>query len=306
MVAAAAAAASFFGLWTAVAAQGAMRQPTAVRPVAIRLSAAAQGSGVSTCEQEIEQNQLRRLPRLVIVGASFTAGIGSGPADSWAMLLARYLHWDAVLYGVPGAGYVRAGFDGEGPITAEVARLGLRALKPSLVIVQAGHNDIGVPPGLEQQRVEQAIASIRAAAPHAGIALVTVFTRQPPQPAAYQTDQAIVQAARAADSTVMITDPLTAGWEFPRAPDGLHPTAAGSAWIASQVAAMLRDHGVRPALTGFGQRPIICDRTYVAGGYRIGMADVASRVQAGRRNRTRVPPPGGDSASAVPPWLSAT
>ena len=40
-----------------------------------------------------------------------------------------------------------------------VDRIDLSALKPSLVIVQAGHDDIGVPPELERQRVEQAIAA---------------------------------------------------------------------------------------------------------------------------------------------------
>lgn len=46
---------------------------------------------------------------LAIVGASFTAGVGPGrPGQSWAVLLARLLHWDAVVYGDPGAGYVRA------------------------------------------------------------------------------------------------------------------------------------------------------------------------------------------------------
>ena len=106
------------------------------------------------------------------VGASFTAGVGSGPGRSWAVLLARRLHWNAVVYGVPGAGYVRPGARREGPVLAEADRLGLSVLKPSLVIVQAGHDDIGVPPELERQRVERAIAAIRADAPGARIALL--------------------------------------------------------------------------------------------------------------------------------------
>ena len=63
-----------------------------------------------------------------------------------------------------------------GPVAAEIARLDLRALAPALVIVQAGHDDIGVPLRLEQRRVEQAVALIHAEAPHARIALLTVFT----------------------------------------------------------------------------------------------------------------------------------
>ena len=76
---------------------------------------------------------------------------------------------------MPGAGYVRPGAGHGGPVAAEVARVGLRALAPSLIIVQAGHDDIGVPAALERQRVTQAIAAIRAQAPQARIALLTVF-----------------------------------------------------------------------------------------------------------------------------------
>ena len=42
---------------------------------------------------------------------------------------------------------------------------------------------------------------------------------------------------------------------------GLHPTAAGSAWIASKVGSILDGHGVRPAPAGAGPAPIICDHT---------------------------------------------
>ena len=177
----------------------------------------------------------------MIVGASFTAGVGSGsPGKSWAVVLARRLHWDAVVYGDPGAGYVRAGVGREGPVAAEIARVDLRAVAPALVIVQAGHDDIGVPPRLEQRRVEQAVALIQVEAPHARIALLTVFAGRSRPAAAYRTDRAIVTAGRAADRNVIIMDPLAAGWTFPRAHDGLHPTAPGSAWIARQVAAILR------------------------------------------------------------------
>ena len=54
-------------------------------------------------------------------------------------------------------------------------------------------------------------------------------------------------AGRAADRNVIIMDPLSAGWTFPRAHDVLHPTAPGSVWIAGQIAGILREHGVRPA-----------------------------------------------------------
>lgn len=266
MLAAVAAAASLLGLGAAAAVQGAIRpplaaaRPVAAYPVVLRQSGPEPGhqrSSVSACEKGLGPAR----PRLAVVGASFTAGVGAGQSRSWAVLLARRLHWDAVVYGVPGAGYVRAGTRGEGPVVAEVDRVDLSALKPSLIIVQAGHDDIGVPPELERQRVERAIALIRAEAPRARIALLTVFAGRSPRAAAYRTDLTIVAAARSADRAAIIIDPLTAGWRFPHVRDGLHPTAAGSAWIAGQVAAILRDRGVRPApaSAGIGPGPIVCD-----------------------------------------------
>jgi lysophospholipase L1-like esterase len=216
-------------------------------------------AGLASCEDRIESGAAGGgLPRLAIVGASFTAGVGPGnPLQSWAVLLARQLRWDAVVYGDPGAGYVRLGVGRQGPMAAEIARIGLRALKPALVIVQAGHDDIGVPTRLEERRVGQLVATIRAAAPQARIALLTVFAGRTRSAAAYRTDRAIVSAGTAADHQLIIMDPLAAGWTFARAGDGLHPSAAGDAWIARQADTILGARGVltRPA----GRGAVICD-----------------------------------------------
>jgi lysophospholipase L1-like esterase len=201
------------------------------------------------CEQRLKRSQGRdQAPVLAIAGASFTAGAGPGhPGQSWAVLLARLLHRDAVVDGDPGAGYVRAGAGRKGPVSAELGRIDLRALAPALVIVQAGHDDIGIPTAVEKQRVAGAIAAIRAEAPRARIALLTVFPGRRHPAAALLTDRAIVTAAQTADRQVIIMDPLTGRWAFARSRDGLHPTVAGSAWIAGEVAGILRAHGVLPA-----------------------------------------------------------
>jgi lysophospholipase L1-like esterase len=235
-------------------------------------AARSPGASLAGCENKIDR---RPAPRLAVVGASFTAGVGPGnPGQSWAVQLARLLHWDAVVYGDPGAGYVRAGVGHEGPVADEIARVDLRALAPALVIVQAGHDDIGTPPALEQQKVAQAVALIRAEAPQARIALLTVFPGRSRSPAVYRTDRAIVTAARAADRNVIIMDPLVAGWTFPHVRDGLHPTAAGSAWIADKAAEALRQHGVPtgPART---QGTTICDIAIPASAPRGHRADLA-------------------------------
>ena len=229
---------------------------------------AGPGLPLAACEHGLERARRDAADTLAVAGASFTAGVGTGVATrSWAILLAHMLHWNAVVDGVAGAGYVRAGLGGLGPVAAELTRIGLRALAPSLVIIQAGHDDIGAPVRAEQQRVRQAIALIRAQAPHARIALITVFTADHRRfagryaaAAAYRTDQAIVAAATGADHNVIIMDPLAARWAFARSPDGLHPTMTGSKWIARKVASILRSHGIAAAAgTAAAGTPRVCD-----------------------------------------------
>ena len=220
---------------------------------------------LAACEARIG-HEARRLPTVAIVGASYTAGTGpDNPELSWAVGLARLLHWNAVIYGVPGAGYVRASASGRGPVARMLGQEGLHGLSPSLVIVQAGHDDVGVPGGLEGQRVRAAVNLIHAAAPEARIALLTTFAVGPGgSPALRQTDRAIVTAGTAADPAAIVMDPLTGRWTYPRAGDGLHPTAAGDAWIARTVAAILAAHGVRPA-PATSTVPVICDLSVGAG-----------------------------------------
>jgi lysophospholipase L1-like esterase len=275
VIAACAAAAGGLALLPPTPAQGTVRPPWAT-PVPV--SGFAQllhppgpaqrlrypGGPMASCEQRLQRTRSRDgqdVPTLAIVGASFTAGAGpDNPDKSWAFLLARRLHWNAVVFGDPGAGYVRAGVGRLGPVADEIARIDLPALAPSLVIVQAGHDDIGVPARLEQRRVAQAVALIHAEAPRAQIALLTVFPGHKHRAAAGRTDRAIVTAGKAADPQVIIMDPLAGGWTFARAPDGLHPTAAGDAWIAAKVAEILRAHGVRPRPTGRGTAgTTVCD-----------------------------------------------
>ena len=220
---------------------------------------------LAACEQRIE-HQPGRLPTVAIVGASYTAGTGPGnPELSWAVVLARLLHWNAVVYGVPGAGYTVPSPSGRGPIARMLGREDLRALGPALVIVQAGHDDLGVPAGLEQRRASAAVNLIRAAAPGARIGLLTTFGYTAAgSPGLRRTDHAIIAGGTAADPGVIVMDPLAGQWTYQRAGGGLHPTAAGDAWIARKVETLLAASGVRPAPLG-STAPVICDVSVGAG-----------------------------------------
>jgi lysophospholipase L1-like esterase len=218
-------------------------------------------SSLRACEARLE-TQPRRVPTLAIVGASFTAGMGpDNPELSWAVVLARLLRWNAVIIGVPGAGYVAPGTDNRGPVEGMLSQERLHGLAPDVVIVQAGHNDVGRPADRETRRVRAAVDLIRSAVPKARIALITVFTKDSlaSTPGMRAIDHVIVTAGKAADRRIIIMDPLTDRWKFPRAhPGGLHPSAAGHVWIAHKVADILSGYSVRAAQVD-ATVPVICD-----------------------------------------------
>jgi lysophospholipase L1-like esterase len=219
---------------------------------------------LGACEARIT-GQTGQLPTVAVVGASYTAGMGPGnPEQSWAVGLARQLRWDAVIDGVPGAGYVKQAKAG-GPMARMLRGLELARLDPALVIVQAGHDDLGVPPALERQRVDATVALIRQTAPRARIALLTTFASQPGGTLALrQIDQAIVAGGQAADPEAIIIDPLALRWQYQRARDGLHPNAAGDAWIARTMAGILAGRGMQPA-AATATAPVICMRSVGVG-----------------------------------------
>jgi lysophospholipase L1-like esterase len=241
-------------------------EPHRVTTKAGRTRAASVPEPLAACEARIER-QPHRLPTVAIAGASYTAGTGpNNPELSWAVDLARQLRWNAVIYGVPGAGYVTAGTSGRGPMRRMLSTEELHELGPALVIVQAGFDDIGVPAGLEERRVGAAVDLIRAAAPHAKLGLLTTFGFTPEgSPPLLATDHAIIAGGTAADPAVIVMDPLAGRWAYPRARAGsLHPSAAGDAWIARTVATILRGQGVRAA-PATSTAPVICDVSVGAG-----------------------------------------
>ena len=185
----------------------------------------------------------------MVAGASFTAGVGApGPADSWAVRLAELIRLRAVTLGVPGAGYTRPGAGHLGPLSRMLTDLNLAELHPALVIIQAGHDDQRVPAAVEAEHVAALVARLRRAAPAARLVFLTVF---PPSAASATTlaglaatDSAVVSAIRKRDPRAIVIDPLRAHWQFPRAADGLHPTARGDLLIAARVARVLSRAGV--------------------------------------------------------------
>jgi lysophospholipase L1-like esterase len=185
-------------------------------------------------------------PVLAVIGASFAAGVGAhSPSQAWPADLGRSLHWQVRVSADPGAGYISAGAGHRGPLTVLANRLNLAQLRPAVVLIQGGHNDIGQPIARITQNVRNLLDQIHFQTPGTRVGIVTVFaTGDHPSHAALVTDQAIVNAARQADPHVMVFDPLTEHWQFPRTRDNLHPTTAGHQLIAARLLADLRAAGI--------------------------------------------------------------
>ena len=225
-------------------ASGAAQSAPTIRLVSQRSSAVVRVGNRDCRPSGSEQGP----PLMAVVGASFTAGVGAErPEDGWAHLVAQQLGWRAEVDGVSGSGFLAPGADGLGPMDRQLDRLDLPGTRPSLVIIQSGHNDVGQADAQLVSSVEAAVHQVHDIDPAARVALMTVFTTgQTPDPASAATDAVIVRSARAADPRVIILDPLAEAWHFPTIGDGLHPNEEGHRWIAQRAAMELWSAGVQP------------------------------------------------------------
>ncbi len=214
---------------------------------ALPLSATTEGPEIPAAVPIPGGNQ----PVLLVIGASFAAGVGVdlNPQLAWPGILGRRINYRVVVSADPGAGFVNRGDGGLGPFSQLLARVDVATLKPALVLIQGGHNDADINTTDERQAVASLFRTIRQEAPQARIGLLGFFdtSRIGPAPQSIlDTDSAIVSAARSAVPNVLVFDPLTSQWVFPRIHDHLHPTPAGHKKIAGYLAGgLLRDRVIQ-------------------------------------------------------------
>ncbi|MDQ0868300.1 acyl-CoA thioesterase-1 [Arthrobacter sp. V1I9] len=182
-------------------------------------------------------------PVLLIVGDSYTAGVGADqPDQGWANLVAGQLGYPTNIDGVPGTGFAWGGGEQDeqgGEYEVRLREIAANpAFVPNLLILQGGQNDSLVPdPAEVEAATAQTIEAARRFWP--GVQVV-VLGPSAPQPAAEElrgANSAIRAGAAAAGAPFV--NALEAGWfTSANSPDlnfdGIHPNTAGHAYIAEK------------------------------------------------------------------------
>ena len=182
--------------------------------------------------------------RLLVVGASYTQGLGAVPVtNGYAYLVGRQLAWPTTVAGASGTGFLNRGPQHQGTFGERIARLP-RAPQPGLVLVQCGRNDIGYPDATLRAAVAQTVAGIRARYPGAQIVFLGSIPGQAPAPpSVHGVDGLLRDEARRLK--VPFIDPIAEQWITKADARGFtgqvaaHPNNAGYAFIARQVVADL-------------------------------------------------------------------
>jgi hypothetical protein len=181
-------------------------------------------------------------PILAVYGDGYSAGSQQGGqgAFGWPALAAQQVGADLRLHAVSRAGYASvstSGLDFSALVTANPVP------DAAVTVVFGSRNDIGNASIAISQRAAETFQLVRAAAPSTHLVVVGPAWSDADVPAdLLALRDAIRAAAEAADATFV--DPLGQGWfSSPGdlvAADGISPTDAGHAFMASEIAPVLR------------------------------------------------------------------
>jgi acyl-CoA thioesterase I len=186
-----------------------------------------------------------RAHSLLVIGASYSAGWGAtSPRLDYAHRLAADLGWPATVSAEPGAGYISAGDNGHDSFREQIQSLPA-TLRPGVVIIQGGRDDIGRPATEEARAVARTIAAVRAKFGDPQVVLVGDIPAS--VPVAHDAVQMNDLLARVASiEHAVFIDPIRAHWisakdaaTFRSAVPG-HPNNAGHAYIAQRLLIDLR------------------------------------------------------------------
>jgi lysophospholipase L1-like esterase len=206
-------------------------------------TAAATASGTAAAAAAGLRIELPAKPVLLILGDSYTAGMGADREDQgWAYLVAGALGYPTNIDGVPGTGFAWGG--GPQDDRGREYEVRLREISrdtrfvPNLLILQGGQNDAQLT-NLDELKTATA-QTIEAARRFWPGVQVVVLGPSAPQPLAEELRGAntAVRAGAAAARAPFI-DAYEAGWfTGDNSPafdaDGAHPNTAGHAYLAGK------------------------------------------------------------------------
>lgn len=208
----------------------------AVTASAIVLTLVASSAGATT-DGELH---CPRSQSLLIIGASYSAGWGAtSPRLDYAHRLAAELGWPTTISAEPGAGYISAGDNGHDSFIEQVQSLA-PTLRPGLVIIQGGRDDIGQPVAQEALAAARTLAVVRAKFRDPQIVMVgDIPASLPVARDAIGINDLLERVAT--KERVMFVDPIHERWissadaaAFRSTIPG-HPNDAGHAYIARRL-----------------------------------------------------------------------
>jgi lysophospholipase L1-like esterase len=183
--------------------------------------------------------------RLLIVGASYTQGIGAVPAtNGYAYLVGRQLGMATTVDGIGGTGFVNPGPYNEGTFGERIARQP-ESLDPTVVMIQCGRNDLAYPRAQLREAATAAISDTHRRFPHARIVLLGPIPGTVPI-GADVTDVTAMFTELALSESMAFINPLGEHWMTIDNTRGFtgdvpdHPNNAGYAYIAGHVVRDLR------------------------------------------------------------------
>jgi hypothetical protein len=177
-------------------------------------------------------------PVLAVYGDGYAAGneLGGLGSAGWPALVAQRTGATLSLHAVSQAGYAAQGVTGQ-DFPALVKASPER--NAAVTVLFGSRNDEGDDPAVVQACAAQTISTLKANAPGMVVIVIGPVWSDAAAPAPLRAIRDAVQDAAGA-AGVQFVDPLALGW-FARpsgliAADGVSPTDAGNAYLASQIA----------------------------------------------------------------------
>lgn len=186
-------------------------------------------------------------PRLLILGDSFTQGIGASDfRQGYAYQVGQTLGWDHRINGEGGTGFTWPGPTGQDRIySVRIAEAAAdQSFRPNLVILQGGVNDYRANKDELHDAVIADISEVQAAFPDAQVIVFGPVASAARLAVTQNLDNPISSAA--AEERVPYLSPLRWRWITEQNSaalidaDGIHPTDAGHTFIAEKVVDFVR------------------------------------------------------------------